>query len=141
MKNILKITLFSVLLTTSLVHSSKQLAEEAPEMAASTMKCVPKGNRAAELELLNKGQVAFLEGKFSQALSNFQKALGDYGSPLGYLYASCLEKDDQTANRYLFTAQNAVKHDALSQKIFNKHDKWIESFCAAQTKPLNPKDF
>lgn len=78
-----------------------------------------------ELKLLKTGLAAFLNGKEEEALAFFKKAVGAYGSPLGYLYAGVLSDDEATSERYLHIAHLAVRDEALSQGVLDQHIQYL----------------
>ena len=135
MKNTFILALLSISLSSFTAQSSElfieeNLTKETPKMIANTMKDIPEEDRAAELDALAQGMIKFSEGSFYDALPYFKKALGHYGSPLGYFYASFIETDRQTKVRYLFIAQNAENSGALPKGTLYKHYTWVQGFLA-----------
>ena len=132
MKNAFNLTLFSITLLTFTVQSSnyieKAFTEEPPAIVTNTMIEIPEKEKRAEHALLKKGIDAFLKREFFDALTHFTKALGDYGSPLGHLYASALETDPQTKARYYVIAQKAEEFGALPAGTVKTHNMWIQHF-------------
>jgi len=135
MKNTFILFLLSISLSSFTAQSSElcmeeHLTKETPKMIANTMKDIPEEDRAAELDALAQGMMKFSEGSFYDALPYFKKALGDYGSPLVYLYASVIEIDRQTKGRYFFIAQKAEESGALPKGTIYNHYTWIQGFLA-----------
>lgn len=129
MKNTFILSLFSITLSAFSAQSSERVqdfTETAPEMVARQK--ANASDQEAELTLLKQGITFFSRNHFDKALSCFQKALGDYGSPLGYLYAASLEEDDNTANRYFNISLNASKYGAVAAETLTKHNEWINNF-------------
>ena len=137
MKNTFKLALLTITLSAftaqSCEHDSEEpIVKESPIMIANTMEGISEENQAAELELLKKGMTAFSAGEFFNALNHFQKALGKYGSPLGYFYASFLETDRETKLRYLHIAFGAEKHGVLPQGTLYGHNTWVKGIFEAK---------
>ncbi|HBN22094.1 MAG TPA: hypothetical protein DD412_02500 [Holosporales bacterium] len=137
MKNTFKLALLTITLSAFTAQSceydsEEQLIKETPKMITNTMEGISKENQAAELKFLNRGMVAFSAGKFFNALNHFQKALGDYGSPLGYFYASFLETDRETKLRYLHIARNAENYGALPKGTLYDHNTWVKGIFEAK---------
>ncbi len=132
MKNTFKLTLLSITLVSFTVQSSAFITEEfttePPAIVTNKMIEIPEKEQRAEHTLLKKGLDAFLKREFFDALTHFTKALGDYGSPLGHLYASALETDPQTKARYYLIAQKAEEFGALPTGTVKTHNMWIKQF-------------
>ena len=141
MKNIFKITLLTVTISSFTAQSSNYIeesqSEESPIMIANTMKGISQEDLGGELDALNRGIKDFSAGSFFSALDHFKKALGDYGSPLGYFYASFIEIDRETKTRYLAIARNAESYGALPKGTLQMHNAWIKELFEAQRKKAN----
>lgn len=144
MKHTFKLTLLSIALSSYTVQSCEQIPEErpekkAPKMVANTMRDLSEENKTAELDALDQGMAEFSAGNFYNALDCFREALGDYGSPLGYFYASFLEIDRETKVRYLRIAHNAESYGALPEGTLHSHNAWVKETFAAQGRKTTRK--
>lgn len=128
MKNNFKALTLSLFLTLSVGHSSNFFEEPAPKMVANQMGGISKTDQGAETELLKQGCIALQAQQLNGALTFFQAAIENFGSPLGYLYASALEEDKGIGDRYFIIVERAVEYEAFSKEIFNAHLTWLTHF-------------
>ncbi len=130
MKNTLKLLTLSLALFTSVAHSTNVIITDndiLPKAVANLRGSADTLTQACERYQVNHGIAALSQGDIQKAFTFFCTALGDYGSPLGYLYASALEEDDVTAIRYQNIADNAHKAGAISDVTFSEHNAWLGS--------------
>lgn len=136
MKNNFKIAILTITLSAFTAQSSaiieENYSEKSPKMVANTMEGISQEDLGEEMKALNRGIKDFSVGKFFNALDHFKKALGDYGSPLGFFYASFLEIDRETKRRYLAIARNAENYGALPKGTLQTHNTWVKRFLKAQ---------
>lgn len=78
-----------------------------------------------EKELLIAGVNLIKQNNCDQALECFEKAISQYGSPLGYLYAAPFQLNEGDYQRYMTIAYYAVQGGALSQKLYKRNVEFL----------------
>ena len=126
MKQKLRIVALSLTLLSSAAKSSVCLMEETPTPVSNKLSGISAERLQNELKTLKDGITELKKGSYKPALDHFRSALGDYGSPLGYLYGAFLESDAETARRYWRIADLARQQSAISNSHFLKHQLWLK---------------
>lgn len=117
--------LFSTVFSTSHAsHSNFEKENDYPLIQTNQLSYVSDDDKKLEMKHLKKGISHFKIGKYYDATCSFEKAIDINGSPLGYLYASTMNYG-HNKNRYFRIAMLAVASNALDEKIFEEHIKFL----------------
>lgn len=125
MKNFYIVSTFALMIGIAPVLASSQNYSDEELIIQARQKPFIQKEAIEEEKMLIQG-ISFLQQEDDdKALECFNSAIEKYSSPLGYLYASALEDDWQTAQRYFNMAVLAAKKAVIDPVIFYQHEYYL----------------